>query len=146
MARKRWVGVIIFEMLTGYPAFRGENAEEVFLSIMNFSGSVDWPEEDERISKAAKDCVSKFLLPAKKRLGYNGVEEIKKHPFFASINWNDIQKTKAPFIPELEDEYDTSCFPDGQNVKELILSEGSQLSFEGEDPFVEWDWTCAESN
>jgi len=36
-----------------------------------------------------------------KRLGYNGAEEIKKHPFFRGVNWKSIRKSKAPFIPDV---------------------------------------------
>ncbi len=36
----------------------------------------------------------------KKRLGYNGAEEIKNHEFFKNINWQDVydKKIKSPFI------------------------------------------------
>lgn len=35
---------------------------------------------------------------------------MKKHPFFRDINWDSILKkeVKAPFIPKLKDEEDTS--------------------------------------
>lgn len=38
-----------------------------------------------------------------KRLGFNGIEEIKKHPFFGTTNWDDILllKKKPPIIPTL---------------------------------------------
>lgn len=35
------------------------------------------------------------------RLGNNGVEEIKSHPFFDSIDWINIRKIKPPFAPDL---------------------------------------------
>jgi hypothetical protein len=38
------------------------------------------------------------------------VNEIKKHPFFKDINWDKLRETKAPFIPELKNDYDTSYF------------------------------------
>ena len=44
------------------------------------------------------------------RLGVHGVEEIKKHPFFKGIDWNNIRNMKAPFIPELKNDYDTHYF------------------------------------
>jgi len=36
-----------------------------------------------------------------KRLGYHGADEIKKHPFFKTIDWKNLRKTKATFIPEV---------------------------------------------
>lgn len=40
-------------------------------------------------------------------LGKNGVDEIKRHPFFKGVDWRNIWNQKAPFIPELSsDIYD----------------------------------------
>jgi hypothetical protein len=33
----------------------------------------------------------KLIADQKERLGMNGVEEIKAHPFFAGINWNRLR-------------------------------------------------------
>ena len=35
------------------------------------------------------------------RLGINGVEEIKAHPFFAGVDWKRIRDKKAPNVPEV---------------------------------------------
>ena len=39
-----------------------------------------------------------------------GSEEIKSHPFFKGIDWDNIRNTKAPFIPKLKNDYDNSYF------------------------------------
>ena len=44
------------------------------------------------------------------RLGTNGVDEIKSHPFFRTVDWKNIRKTKAPFIPAIKNDYDTTYF------------------------------------
>jgi len=36
-----------------------------------------------------------------KRLGYHGADEVKNHPFFKGVNWNNIKALKVPFIPEV---------------------------------------------
>lgn len=42
-----------------------------------------------------------IVNPPENRLGSNGVEAIKNHPFFKGVDWNNIRKYTAPFIPEV---------------------------------------------
>ena len=61
----------------------------------------------------------------KKRLGYQkGIEEIKKHPFFAKIDFNLIEqkKVKAPFIPEVENDTDVQNFDEEFTSEEVGMS------------------------
>ena len=41
-------------------------------------------------------------------MGYKGVQEIKQHPFFSTINWEKLAKLeiKPPVRPELENSDD----------------------------------------
>ena len=41
-----------------------------------------------------------------------GVEELINHPWFQGINWQAVQskKYKAPFVPVLKSEHDTTYF------------------------------------
>ena len=39
-----------------------------------------------------------------------GIEGVKSHPFFNGVDWNNLIRIKAEFIPQLEGEYDTSYF------------------------------------
>lgn len=45
------------------------------------------------------------------RLGRNGAEEIKAHPFFYGINWEQLRNERSPHIPQLKSITDTSYFP-----------------------------------
>lgn len=49
------------------------------------------------------------------RLGVNGANEIKCHPFFQGVKWKSLRKEIPPFIPELKNEYDTKYF---ENLEE----------------------------
>jgi hypothetical protein len=62
------------------------------------------------MSREAEDLIFKLINSPKHRLGANGAEEIKSHPFFYGFNWDNILNIKPPFIPFLRNEYDTSYF------------------------------------
>ena len=65
----------------------------------------------------------------KKRLGYgvDGAKNIKEHPYFEGINWDDAwnRKLEPPFVPKLNGETDLSYF-DKMFTDEKI--EGSKIS------------------
>ena len=63
-----------------------------------------------KISREAEDLIAKLINNSHKRLGLNGAEEIKSHPFFNGLDWDNIHNLKAPFIPELKNEYDIHYF------------------------------------
>ncbi len=44
------------------------------------------------------------------RLGTRGVHEVKAHAYFARLDWNNLLREKAHFVPQLDDEEDTSYF------------------------------------
>ena len=43
------------------------------------------------------------------RLGRNGAAEIKRHPFFKSVDWSRVREMKIPFVPELASPMDMVC-------------------------------------
>ena len=52
------------------------------------------------MSPEVADLIKSFLvLDPNKRLGAKGACEIKKHSFFAKIDWDNIRKSEAPMIP-----------------------------------------------
>ena len=50
------------------------------------------------------------MCDAESRLGVNGVDEIKAHPFFRGLDWENLRNTKSPFMPEIKDDEDVSRF------------------------------------
>ena len=103
------VGVIFFEMLVGYAPFCSEETKDVCYRVMNWKQFLKIP-DDIVLSKEAEDLIFKMINNSNERLGKNGVEEIKAHPFFKNVDWENIRNSKAPFIPELENDYDTKYF------------------------------------
>ena len=44
------------------------------------------------------------------RLGHGGAAEVKAHPWFDGLDWDNLARAKAAFIPHLESETDTTYF------------------------------------
>lgn len=86
------LGVSLFEMLVGCLPFAPGSSMQTCL-LQNFSS-------EEHMSPTALDLIRKLLSDFKERLGVNGAEEIKAHPFFAGVNWENIREENAPNIPE----------------------------------------------
>lgn len=109
------VGVILFEMLVGYPPFCSRNPMHVTTMICQWRRYLYFPEElpESRISANAKDLICRLICDAPNRLGgKRGLQEFKEHPFFEGIDWDRMSTTPAPFIPKLESETDTRYFED----------------------------------
>ena len=103
------LGVIFFEMLVGYVPFCSKETNEACYKVLNWKKYLKIP-DTARMSREAEDLIFKLINSPKHRLGVNGVEEIKSHPFFYGFNWDNILNIKPPFIPFLRSEYDTSYF------------------------------------
>jgi len=105
------VGVIMYGMLMGYPPFYSETPEETFQMILNWKSYLEFPAE-VALSTNCLDLLKKLLSSQSKRLGKNGAGDIKAHPFFEGLDWNQIRKETPPFIPSLVSPTDTSHFDD----------------------------------
>uniref|UniRef100_A0A667ZC72 non-specific serine/threonine protein kinase n=1 Tax=Myripristis murdjan TaxID=586833 RepID=A0A667ZC72_9TELE len=112
------VGVFIFEMLVGDTPFYADSLVGTYSKIMDHKNSLNFP-DDVEISKDAKNIICAFLTDREVRLGRNGVEEIKRHPFFKNDQWtfSTIRGTVAPVVPELSSDIDTSNFDEIEEDK-----------------------------
>ena len=103
------LGIIFYEMIFGYAPFCSKHTNEVCYKVLHFEKFLKFP-ENIKISDNAKDLIIKLITNSNLRLGKNGSEEIKSHPFFKGINWNKIKEMKPPFIPKLKNDYDIKYF------------------------------------
>jgi serine/threonine kinase 38 len=104
------VGVIFFEMLVGYAPFCAQETQEVCFKILNWEKYLQIPPEI-KLSNEANDLIKRMISDPNKRLGKNGADEIKAHPFFKGVDWEHIRETmKPPFVPEIKNDYDTKYF------------------------------------
>ncbi|XP_015225351.1 PREDICTED: rho-associated protein kinase 1, partial [Cyprinodon variegatus] len=107
------VGVFLYEMLVGDTPFYADSLVGTYSKIMNHKNALTFP-DDSDISNDAKNLICAFLTDREVRLGRNGVDEIKRHPFFKNDQWTweNIRETAAPVVPELSSDTDTSNFDD----------------------------------
>jgi len=121
------VGVIMFEMLIGYPPFCSDTPQETYRKIINWKHTLKFP-DDCTISAEARDLIEKLCCDAKDRLGKGGAEEIRRHNFFKGFDWNHIREMKPPIVPELSSNTDTRYFdkfnPEPENLEIQQASPG----------------------
>ncbi|KAB1223771.1 Serine/threonine-protein kinase CBK1 [Morella rubra] len=103
------LGAIMYEMLVGYPPFYSDDPMSTCRKIVNWRTHLKFPEE-AKLSPEEKDLISKLLCSVNQRLGSNGADEIKDHPWFEGIDWENIYQMEAAFIPEVNNELDTQNF------------------------------------
>ncbi|KAJ8687284.1 hypothetical protein QAD02_023078 [Eretmocerus hayati] len=107
------VGVFLYEMLVGDTPFYADSLVGTYSKIMDYRNSLQFPPELE-ISQAAKNLICGFLVDRNKRLGRNGISEIKSHAFFKNDQWtfDNLRECVPPVVPELSGDDDTSNFDD----------------------------------
>ncbi|CAG8717156.1 18063_t:CDS:1 [Acaulospora morrowiae] len=108
------LGVCLFEFLLGYPPFNDDTPQAIFRNILNHD--IQWPPEGF-LSPEAKDLITKLLNQESEKRPT--VAEIKAHPFFKGIDWEHIRQQEAPFVPNPEDEQDTSYFEARNNRADI---------------------------
>ena len=103
------IGVILYEMLVGYPPFYADKPADICHKILSWQKYFTIP-RDARLSAPAADLIRRLVCEAPIRLGNGGAQEIKAHPFFNGINWKTLRNDVAPYMPQLASDIDTSNF------------------------------------
>eukprot|EP00297_Palpitomonas_bilix_P003246 CAMPEP_0113894872 /NCGR_PEP_ID=MMETSP0780_2-20120614/17003_1 /TAXON_ID=652834 /ORGANISM="Palpitomonas bilix" /LENGTH=563 /DNA_ID=CAMNT_0000885549 /DNA_START=74 /DNA_END=1766 /DNA_ORIENTATION=+ /assembly_acc=CAM_ASM_000599 len=132
------LGTLMFEMLVGLPPFYSQNLNEMYANILE--ADVHYP---KFISPDAKGLLQGFLeRDPEKRLGggESDFDEIKRHPFFAPLDWDALMKKEvpAPFKPDIKGELDISNFDEEFTSEDPVDSylddtglSGATAKFEG---------------
>ncbi|XP_002730976.1 serine/threonine-protein kinase 38-like [Saccoglossus kowalevskii] len=110
------LGVIMYEMLIGYPPFCSESPQETYRKVMNWRETLVFPPEVP-ISTRARDLTKRYCCDSEHRIGANGVEEIKSHQFFEGIDWEHIRERPAAIHIDVKSFDDTSNFDEFPDVE-----------------------------
>ena len=79
--------------------------------------------------------------------GQSGSQELKAHPFFTGVQWHQLRQIRAPFLPQLSSNVDTTYFPIGEIDQsdttaqtraqvDHAMKEGEGLNAEMSLPFI----------
>eukprot|EP01114_Cavostelium_apophysatum_P006266 TRINITY_DN1750_c0_g1_i2.p1 TRINITY_DN1750_c0_g1~~TRINITY_DN1750_c0_g1_i2.p1 ORF type:complete len:241 (-),score=51.64 TRINITY_DN1750_c0_g1_i2:25-747(-) len=103
-------GVVLFELIAGYPPFQedDDSRKNIFERILN-----DKPQFPANFDPTARDLVEKLLVSdPQRRLGRDGAGAIKRHPLFSGLNFNEIAECKGfgPINPGIHRDGDTIRF------------------------------------
>ncbi|BGP02329.1 hypothetical protein NBRC10513v2_005977 [Rhodotorula toruloides] len=138
-ARADWwsLGVILYEMLYGFPPFVSKSRQETRAKIHNWRQALRFPSKPQ-VSREAQDLVRRLICEPEDRLGSrstsarpnsilqnqrsgflgdshlgkDGAEDIKAHPWFRGLDFSTLHLQTPPFRPQLSSPTDTKYFDD----------------------------------
>ena len=125
------LGILLYEMICGVDPFADDSPMKIYENILE--GKIKFTSDfDDNSKSLIKHLVERDIS---KRYGNlkNGVEDIKNHEFFKSMNWDKLlkQEINAEFIPKIKQDNKLSYYdfyPDSDDEIEPLESES--------DPFM----------
>ncbi|KAH0806396.1 AGC family protein kinase [Histomonas meleagridis] len=100
------VGVILYEMIYGYPPFYSKKAKHIARKILNWTNTLQFPVTQNATIEAV-DLMRHLICDETERYGF---EEIISHPFFNGFDFEEPFSNTPPFIPIIKSPTDTSAF------------------------------------
>ena len=115
------LGVIGFEFMLGYRPYLGRSRKEIKQLIINKQAKIKNDEIPNDWSVNAVDFINKLLIrKAEERLGYNGIFELKNHPWISDVDWENLKmkKINPPFVPPYKENYDKNYCEGEEDIGE----------------------------
>ena len=125
------LGILLYEMICGVDPFADDSPMKIYENILE--GKIKFTSDFDDTSKS----LIKHLLDRdiSRRYGNlkNGVDDIKNHPFFKSMNWDKLlkQEIQADFVPKIKGDNELKYYdfyPDSDEKVESVENEN--------DPFL----------
>lgn len=125
-------GILVYEMHAGHAPFVDDDPMSIYKKIINTKPK--YPEGfDSKLKSMVKHLLRRDLS---KRFGnmVGGVNDIKDHRFFSSLNWNNLlaKKIDPPHIPE------ASAVSEKESTFVADRSKDATAVPSGSDPFLDW--------
>jgi len=129
------LGILIFEMLAGYPPFYDENPFGIYQKVL--AGRIDFP---KHFDMKAKDLIKRLLTHDRaKRFGClkNGAEDIQRHKWYKGMDWEALlhRQVKPTYLPHVRAPDDTSMF---DRYPESTEASAPQISAKDQEQFSDF--------
>ena len=129
------LGCMLFEGLTGYPPFAGATVDETWQNLRHWKRVFRKPDfDDANYFHSARTWDLSNRLVAVKERRFSGFAEIRRHPYFAEVDFESLRAKTPPFVPELDSETDAGYFDDFSNEADMAKYKEvheKQLQLEG---------------
>ncbi|GAB5358033.1 hypothetical protein AAMO2058_000423900 [Amorphochlora amoebiformis] len=89
------LGVIMYECLVGYPPFYADDPLTTCRNIVNWQNHLVFPQE-ANLTRHSESMMRQLMTDKQQRVGFT---DLKKHPFFAKVDWQKLRSKKGPIIP-----------------------------------------------
>ena len=60
-----------------------------------------------------------FRLIAHASVRFSNLDQVKSHPFFSCVKWEDLRSIRAPFVPVLDSDTDTGYYDDFTSAEDM---------------------------
>ncbi|XP_952337.1 cAMP-dependent protein kinase catalytic subunit, putative [Theileria annulata] len=124
------LGILIYEMLAGYPPFYDSNPQSLYDKILKCKLKFPIHYDED-----AKYLTSRLLVTEpSQRFGnlHKGIDDIKKCKWFESMDFDALveKELSPPHIPERKEDLPAEEFIDSYRMPKEVTGE--------DDPFVDW--------
>eukprot|EP01055_Gregarina_sp_Pseudo9_P004491 Gregarina_sp_Pseudo_9__4490@NODE_465_length_2776_cov_4_390574_g441_i0_p1_GENE_NODE_465_length_2776_cov_4_390574_g441_i0NODE_465_length_2776_cov_4_390574_g441_i0_p1_ORF_typecomplete_len302_score31_27Pkinase/PF00069_25/6_4e64Pkinase_Tyr/PF07714_17/1_2e35Kinaselike/PF14531_6/8_5e13Pkinase_fungal/PF17667_1/6_4e07WaaY/PF06176_11/2_7e06Kdo/PF06293_14/3_5e05RIO1/PF01163_22/0_00052APH/PF01636_23/0_011YrbLPhoP_reg/PF10707_9/0_034_NODE_465_length_2776_cov_4_390574_g441_i010731978 len=134
------LGILVYEMIVGYPPFFDEDALGIYQKIL--AGKIVFPRFFQRDAKSLVKRLLTHDLTRRSGRVKDGISDVRSHRWFESFDFNALnaQTLEPPYIPNVKTLDDTSNFgnySEAADHNRLVKEDRSQVD-SCPDPFIDW--------